>query len=168
MYPRLSRSSSSDKSREVSRLAPFGLRWLFAFWWLLELLSCFGFGARAGELVVIVNPQSGVEQLSKSEVINIFMGRQKKLPSGTTALAVDLAGPNAEKKHFYARLVDKELAEINSYWARLIFSGQGSPPRQAETAEEVLDIVENNKGAIGYLERNQADQRVRVVHILPE
>lgn len=168
MHPRLSRSPSSHESRAIPMPAPFRPWWPFVFWWLLGLSPCLGLGARASELVVIVNPQSGVEQLSKAEVVNIFMGRQRKLPSGATALAIDLASQNTEKKHFYARLVGKELAEINSYWARLIFSGQGSPPRQAETAEEVLDIIENNKGAIGYLEREQVNPRVLVVHTLPE
>lgn len=167
MPPRLSRSSS-HKSHAISKPALFRSWRLLVCWWLLGLSPCLNPGARASELAVIVNPQSGVAQLSKTEIINIFMGRQRKLPSGATALAIDLAGQNTEKKHFYARLVGKELAEINSYWARLIFSGQGSPPRQAETAEEVLDIVENNKGAIGYLERGQVNPRVMIVHILPE
>jgi len=124
--------------------------------------------AGADDLAVIVNSQSGVEQLTKAEVINLFLGRQKKLPSGATALTVDLAGPNAEKQQFYARLVNKELAEINSYWARLFFSGQGSPPRQVEASEEVLDIVENNKSAIGYVEQAKVDSRVKIVYILKD
>lgn len=79
---------------------------------------------------------------------------------------MDLNGANAEKQQFYAQLVGKELAEINAYWARLIFSGQGSPPRQAEATDEVLDIVENNIGAIGYVKSAQANPRVKVVYTL--
>lgn len=124
--------------------------------------------AGASELAVVVNLQSGIEPLTKAEVINIFLGRQKKLPSGKTALTLDLNGENAEKRQFYARLVDKDLAEINSYWARLIFSGQGSPPRQIETTEELLDIIENNRGAIGYIERAKVDQRVKIIYTLPD
>ncbi len=142
-------------------------RW-FRLWWLFSLPPCFGLNAQADELVVIVNPQSGVAQLSKAEIINIFMGRQKRLPSGATALAIDLSSQNAEKQQFYTRLVNKELAEINSYWARLIFSGQGSPPRQTETTEEMPDIIENNKGAIGYIEKLKANPRVRIVYTLPD
>ena len=137
-------------------------------WGLLGFMLSASLTAGADDLAVIVNSQSGVEQLTKAEVINLFLGRQKKLPSGATALTVDLAGPNAEKQQFYARLVNKELAEINSYWARLFFSGQGSPPRQVEAPEEVLDIVENNKSAIGYIERNKVDSRVKIVYILKD
>ena len=62
-----------------------------------------------------------------------------------------------------SKLINKELAEINSYWARLIFSGQGSPPRQADNAAEVIEIVSGNKGAIGYIPRAAADKRVRII-----
>lgn len=116
--------------------------------------------ASPGELVIIVNPESGVDALTRDEVINIFMGRYRKLPSGVTALPVD---EGSEKAAFYHSLVDKELAEIQSYWARLVFSGQGSPPRPAENAEDVMDIVANNKGAVGYIDRSRADPRVRIV-----
>ncbi|NEV64972.1 hypothetical protein [Thiorhodococcus minor] len=91
----------------------------------------------------------------------------KRLPSGATALTVDLGGKGAQKADFYAKLVNKDLAEINSYWARLIFSGQGSPPMQADTAEDVLEILENNKGAIGYVDADKVGPGVKVVFTLP-
>jgi ABC-type phosphate transport system substrate-binding protein len=118
-------------------------------------------------LVVIVNPDSGVTELTKAEVIHLFMGRQKRLPSGAAALTVDLGGTLPDKALFYAALVNKDLAEINSYWARLIFSGQGSPPLQAESAENVLEIVQNNRGAIGYVDADKVGPGVRVVFRLP-
>ena len=116
----------------------------------------------ATDLVIIVNPGSGVERLSREEVTAIFMGRTKKLPSGITALPIDQIA-SGDKPKFYKELVNKELAEVNSYWARLIFSGQGSPPRQADNAAEVIEIVSGNKGAIGYVPRNAADKRVKVI-----
>ncbi|CAK0742630.1 hypothetical protein CCP3SC15_1200008 [Gammaproteobacteria bacterium] len=77
--------------------------------------------------MVIVNPESGVEMLSREEVINIFLGRYRKLPSGIMAQPIDQADQTG-KALFYKLLVGKELSEINSYWARLIFSGKTKPP----------------------------------------
>jgi len=116
----------------------------------------------ATDLVVIVNPMSGVERMSRDEVTSIYMGRSKKLPSGITALPIDQT-TDGDKPKFYKELINKELAEINSYWARLIFSGQGSPPRQADNVAEVIEIVSGNKGAIGYIPRAAADKRVKVI-----
>jgi hypothetical protein len=131
----------------------------------LTLLCPLGCGsAGAADFVVIVNPNSGVEKMSKDDVVNIYMGRYRKLASGVTALPIDQAKPQSEKAKFYSAMVGKELVEINSYWARLMFSGQGSPPRQVNSTEEALDIVANNKGAIAYVDRKKVDKRVKVVY----
>jgi len=117
----------------------------------------------ATDLVVIVNPASGVDKMSRDDVTSIFMGRTKKLPSGITALPIDLTAASGDKAKFYRDLINKELAEVNSYWARLIFSGQGSPPRQADNTAEVMEIVGGNKGAIGYVPRSAADKHVKII-----
>lgn len=117
------------------------------------------------ELVVIANPHSGIDKLSKDEVINLYMGRTRKLANGMNAMPIDLNSSENEKAQFYALLVGKEVAEINSYWARLRFSGQGSPPVQAESMEEVLRIVAENKAAIGYVDKKKLDKRVRLIYV---
>ncbi len=126
----------------------------------LAWLMLVGSAPASADLVVIVNAESGVESLTRDEAVNVFMGRYRKLPSGVAALPVDQAG---EKAAFYKALLNKELPEVQSYWARLVFSGQGSPPRQMENTTEVIDVVINNKGAIGYIDRADINDRVKVV-----
>lgn len=118
---------------------------------------------RGGDLVIVVNPASGVERLNREEVLNLFMGRSRKLPSGVAALPIDQAGTAPDRIRFYRALTGRELPEINAYWARLLFSGQASPPRQAQDAEEMLELVRTNRGAIGYVDRDKVDHRVRIV-----
>jgi len=48
-------------------------------------------------IVVIVNPASGVDQLTRNEVIDIFLGRYRKLPSGRAALPIDVAEASSER-----------------------------------------------------------------------
>jgi len=122
--------------------------------------------AAAAELVVILSPKSGVEQLSRDEVVNIFLGRLRQLPTGVAAEPLDLPARSADKALFYSLLVNKDLAAINAYWARLVFSGQTSPPRALGDEEEVVRQVAERPGVIGYVRREAADKRVKVVHTL--
>ena len=138
-------------------------RALFSRLGLVLLLMVAGNQAFSADFVVIANPDSGIEKMSKDDVVNIYMGRYRKLPSGIKAMPIDLNTPISEKTKFYASMVNKELAEINSYWARLTFSGQGSPPRQADSVEQVMEIVSSNKGAIAYIDRKKLDKRVKVI-----
>ncbi|WP_374510009.1 hypothetical protein [Niveibacterium sp.] len=120
--------------------------------------------ACAVDLVVVVNPGCSVMRLTRDDVINVYMGRLRKLPDGTPARPIDLlSSTGQEKQLFYQRLLSRDLAEVRAYWARLTFSGQASPPVQADSTEEVLTLVQRNPGGIGYVERSRADARVRVV-----
>jgi ABC-type phosphate transport system substrate-binding protein len=135
---------------------------------LLVILSClFAGGAHATEpsqsIVVIVNPSSGIDRLTRDEVIDIFLGRYRKLPSGAVALPIDVSEAQAERAHFYEALVHKSPAEMSSYWARLVFSGQTSPPFQVPDVKTVLQLVESNPNAIAYVNRASVTSKVKVV-----
>ena len=129
----------------------------------MALLLMAGSVSAQAQLVVVIYPKSGVDKLSRAEVTNIFLGRFRQLPGGVAAQPVDLPASQGEKAGFYRALVNKELPEINAYWARLVFSGRTSPPRQGLGNEDVLRYVATTPGGIGYLERSKVDSRVRIV-----
>lgn len=118
--------------------------------------------AHADDMVVIVNAASHVHSMTRDQVIDIFMGRFRQLPSGATALPIDVAEPG-ERQSFYELLVHKNLAEIGSYWARLVFSGQATPPFRAPDSRAALKLVATNPDAIGYCYRSAVTGRVKVV-----
>lgn len=164
MNPIRSHKPSHPQPRPKPRQALFVQTGLF----LLMLLTLFWYTnaspqASQFDFVVVANLGSGIDKMSKDEVINVYMGRNRKLASGISALPVEVNHPMAEKEVFYMTMVSKEVAEINSYWARLTFSGQGSPPKKVKTAEEALNLVIENKGAIVYLDRKKADKRVKII-----
>lgn len=127
----------------------------------LVLLTLAGAAPAAG-LVVIVNPASGVQHLSRDEAVNIFMGRYRKLPSGIVALPIDIGSQSPQRRRFYQLLVGSDLPVIDAYWARLVFSGQTSPPLQAPDDRTAIELVAGNRSAIAYVDRDRVDARVRV------
>jgi len=120
-------------------------------------------GYTGEKLVVVVNAASGVEQLTREQVINIFLGRYRQLPSGVMAQPIDQPYNQHNKALFYKLLVGKELSEINSYWARLVFSGKTKPPQQVTDVSELHELLKNVPGAITYLDIEQVDPQVKVV-----
>lgn len=133
---------------------------IFVLTWLLPN------SAGAGELVVVVNAASGVGRLSREQVLNIFLGRFRQFPSGLPAEPIDQPDDSPARAQFYRLLVDKEVAEINAYWARLVFSGRTPPPLKAERPGEVLRLLATKRGGIAYVERSQVDPRLTVVFSL--
>jgi hypothetical protein len=120
-------------------------------------------GTVLADPVVIVSTRSGIDQLSREEVINIFLGRYRTLPGGVNAVPVDQPDNSALRAEFYRRLVNKEPSEIKAYWSRLVFSGKTSPPLQAGSPSEALALVVAQPQGVGYADRAQVDHRFRVV-----
>lgn len=124
--------------------------------------------AARADLVVVANPQSGIERLSKEDVINIYLGRYRRLPSGITAEPIDLAPADGTKERFYRSLVRKSLPEINAYWARLVFAGKTRPPQVAESSAAALHKVAADPAGIAYMDRSQTGRQVKVVFELSD
>lgn len=104
--------------------------------------------------------------LSQTDVVNIFMGRFREFPSGISAQPIGMPA-SATRTQFYRTLVKKEPAEINAYWARLVFAGRTSPPIQADSPGDALRILRANQGGIAYMERSQVTSREKIVFELP-
>ncbi len=119
------------------------------------------------ETVVVMNARSGVVQLSRDEVINIFLGRYRQLPTGEAAIPIDQPEGSALRADFYRQLVNKEPNQINAYWARLIFSGKTAPPKEALSPAEVFSYLLGSPGGIAYIDRAQLDKRLRIVLEFP-
>lgn len=134
---------------------------------LLFLLMIAWTGSAQADLVLIANPAIAENTISREEAINIYMGRLRRFPSGASAQPLDLPANGTEKALFYRLLVNKELSDIDAYWARLVFSGRASPPHTVGSLQEMLERVAGETNVIGYVDRAFVDKRVRVIMELP-
>jgi ABC-type phosphate transport system substrate-binding protein len=124
--------------------------------------------AQTKTLVVIVNPTIGVQHLTRSEVLDIFLGRYRNFPTGASALPIDLDVSSDARNRFYLLLAHKNPSDMVSYWARLSFSGKISPPFAVSGVETAIDIVATNPNAIAYVDRSVVDNRVHIAFEIGE
>ncbi|EWH08475.1 hypothetical protein DS2_17080 [Catenovulum agarivorans DS-2] len=118
----------------------------------------------AAELVVVVNKENPVEQLSLTNVIDIYTGRYMAFPNGTSAEPVDLPNESSYKENFYFQATGLSLAKINSYWARLKFTGRYLPPIELDTPSDALKYVQKNPNAVAYVDEQYVTDKVKVVY----
>jgi hypothetical protein len=144
------------------------VRALFLAPWLALLLATSALPAHAAEWVLVTSTKTGITHLSQDEVTHIYLGRYRRLASGMTAEPLDQPADTVLKARFYRQLVDKSLAEINAYWARLIFSGKTQPPRTVSNSEDAIQFVLSHPGAVAYIDRAKADGRVVVIFEIRE
>lgn len=119
-----------------------------------------GASAHAGGIVVVAHADSAIGTLSREQVTHIFLGRMKRLPNGVPVTAVEV---EALRERFYKRLIGRDMAEINAYWARLQFSGRTQPPSRVSDSASAIARVAEDLQAIAFVDTVPDDARARVV-----
>lgn len=132
---------------------------LVSFLLLFSLLPSL---ALAGDLVVVANKNNPLSELTKQQIIDIFMGRTKFYASGERIVLLDHKLNSSTRKSFYFNLVNKSLNEINSYRARLLFSGRFALPKEVSD-EEMIDCLESDQDAIGYVDADKINDKLKIL-----
>lgn len=134
---------------------------------LLILALLLGAQVQAADIVVIANAQNPVAELGKKQVVDLFMGRVSSFPDGIPANTLDLRPGTPLRADFYRRLTGKSEAQVDAYWATLVFAGRMSPPKQFSSEQKLIREVARDKSAIAYVSRQALPKNVTVVMELP-
>jgi hypothetical protein len=94
------------------------------------------------------------------------MGQAKSLTNGKKVIPLDLKADSVEKKLFYKWLVNRDINDINAYWAKLLFSGRAIPPYTVKSPQQVIEYVSKNPHAIGYIDEKDLTETVQAIHEL--
>lgn len=114
------------------------------------------------EFVVIVHP-SNQDNLNLEMVQRIYLGKTKGFPTAGKAVPLDLLPADAARAGFLANVVKKTQPQYTAYWAKLMFTGKGIPPKQIESEKELVMLVSKNPNLIGYVDASAVTDDVRVV-----
>jgi hypothetical protein len=111
--------------------------------------------AMAGETVVVMG--TNATSLTPDQVADVFLGRSNVLTP------VDLPEGNSVREAFYRKATDRDVSQIKALWSRIIFTGQGQPPKELPDASAVKRAVAANAKLIGYIDKSDVDASVKVV-----
>ncbi|MGB3621222.1 MAG: hypothetical protein WBA20_07750 [Ketobacter sp.] len=120
-------------------------------------------GIARAEIVVVVNASNPVSSFSHRELVDLYMGRNLHFPDGSLILRLDQTPESAVRNEFYNKLVNKSVAEVNAYWAKLLFTGRATPPQTMGDTQAILSAVQSNHNAIGYIDSKDLTDGVKVV-----
>lgn len=128
------------------------------------LLSILATGAWA-EVVVVVAVESPVERLSKGTLQDVYLGKRSRLANGEPIVPLDQREGTPAHGEFYQTYLGQSPAQIKAYWSKLIFTGRGQPPQSVANDQALAESISLNPDAIGYLDANMLDERLRMVVI---
>ena len=120
--------------------------------------------ALLADIAVVVNPSSGVDALSSSQVKKIFMAKTKNFPNGNTVKPVDQNANGSVYATFYDKVAGKSPTKMNKYWVKLTFTGKAEAPKKVDGNSGVINAVKSNVKAIGYVDSSAVTSDVKVVY----
>lgn len=114
------------------------------------------------EVSVVVHPSNSAS-LDKDTIARIFLGKSRAFPGGAEAVPVAFKEGTAQSDEFSQSVLGKTPKQLKAYWAKMIFTGKGTPPKQMDSASQILDLVSKNPNIIGFVPAGSESGGVKVV-----
>lgn len=118
------------------------------------------------ETLVVASSASSLAALSKTEVRQLYMGNASSA-GGAKVMVLDMPEGSEQRKSFYASVAGKSEAQLKSYWARMIFTGKGTPPKQVRGPKDMARTLKANPQALGYVREEDLQPGMKVLLRLP-
>lgn len=132
------------------------------FFLTTQVLLLLGIASPAfAELVIVVNPQNPATKMFPAQAAQFFLG------GSVLFTPVDQAENSPIRAEFYKKVLEKEPAQVQAIWSRIVFTGKGKPPKEYKSSDQVKKAVSENVNVIGYIEKSAVDDTVKVIAIVP-
>ena len=119
-------------------------------------------GSSQDALVVVVPKESQIESISKDQLIGIYMGRYRAKDSAQYFQPID------NEKHienFYQAMIKKTIPQVNSYWARLKFTGRNyQRPSKVTDSNKVASSLLSINNSISYMSLSEVTPDLKVIY----
>lgn len=119
------------------------------------------------EVAVIVHPSASFGSLSEDDISRLFLGKSKSFPAGGQAVPVNQNEGSAARDKFNEAICKKNASQYKAYWSQLVFTGKGTPPKDAGDDAAVKALIAANPNMIGYIDAGAVDASVKVVYKIP-
>lgn len=135
---------------------------------MLIAISGFSFCTLSfAEVAVIVHPSSGVTSMTDDDVARIFLGKSNSFPGGAQAVPVNQDEGSSVRDKFNEAVCKKNASQYKAYWSQLVFTGKGTPPKDAGKDAAIKALIAANPNMIGYVDGSAVDSSVKVVFKAP-
>ena len=114
------------------------------------------------EVAIIVHPSNN-QTLTTGDIARIYLGKTRYFPDGSDVKPFDLKEGLPVRVAFLKAMVGKSESQMKTYWSRLIFSGNGIPPKVAADDDEVKKWVSENKEGLGFIDVISVDESIKVI-----
>jgi len=119
----------------------------------------------AASLKVIANVSVEDSQLKLKDLRSIYTMKKNLWSNGDRIVVFVLSDDSATHKDFCRQLLKVFPRQLESVWYRLVYSGTGERPVSVNSEEEMIALVANTPGAIGYIRSEGLHEETKIITI---
>ena len=116
---------------------------------LLLLLGASGRAASA-DVILVTAAKNPIDELDEREVQNLYKGRLTSI-KGKPLKPLNAAPGSIERKEFLNQMMKLNELDYTGYWHVRRYSGQGTPPLEVASQDELFELLKKQPEGIGYL-----------------
>lgn len=117
------------------------------------------------EIAVVVGRESFVTHISKDELRELYLRRQRLWQNGERAIPINLPPDNSVREPFSRLVLGRSPHDLVAYWSARYFEGI-TPPVTLPSAAAVRAYLKVEPGAIAYLPVAEVDDTCRTLLVL--
>lgn len=114
----------------------------------LLLMSGNCFGQNYSSRISIWGNSIDEKPYTTSNIQGILKGKKSRWKNGNSVLIIIMCNEDEKSQHLAQQIYKKSVTGVKKYWLGLVFSGRSNAPLFANSNEEVLRLLKENKGAI--------------------
>lgn len=126
------------------------------------ILSLFCFQSLAEGISVITHPSANFN-IQKEDIVKLFTGRSQTFPDGRNAVPINFTESKPIRLAFDDKVIGRSSSQLKAYWSKLMFTGKGTPPKEVESVDEMIQLISKNPNIIGYISSGDVTDDVKVV-----
>jgi len=119
------------------------------------------------QVAVIANKEVPADTIDKIQVLDFYTRDIKKWDSKTPVVVFDLKPDNDVKDTFY-KFLGKSTSRMKSIWLKKLLSGEGDPPEELKSQDEMVQKVATTPGAIGFVEHSRVNKDVKTLLLIKD
>ena len=117
------------------------------------------------DVAVIVSKSSPLSTVDLSELEKLYLGKTNSL-GGQSVSAINQVDSSEVTTEFNRAVLNKSNSQVKAYWSKLVFTGKGTPPKEFDGDAKVLQAIQIDDKAIGYVDSGAVTGDVKVLTTL--
>lgn len=114
------------------------------------------------DIAIIANKASAIKEAKATDIERLYLGKTTKI-GNIKVTPINQDKNTGLSEEFNKTVLNKSSNQVKAYWAKLIFTGKGTPPQELANDIAVINAVRENVDAVGYIDASLVDDTIIVI-----